>query len=256
MMLGNSSQKFRFQLGKINEYGNEKENRNMVKVLLWDIDGTLLNFEAAEKQAIRDCFKQFNMGICDDAMLARYSRINRTYWERLERGELTKPEVLRGRFIEFFGQEHLPVENADPFNAAYQIGLGNTVVFQDNGYELVKSFKSQFKQYAATNGTYVAQERKLKKSGLDQLLDGAFISDQIGSEKPTLGFFDAVWQTIGTYQKEEVMIIGDSLTSDIQGANNAGIQCCWYNPGKKQSDHNLQIDYEIQNLQDLKRILL
>ncbi len=227
----------------------------MIKVILWDIDGTLLNFEAAEKAAIRQCFLNHGLGECTDEMLGRYTKINKKYWERLERGELTKPEVLVGRFQEFFANEGLPVEKAEALNAEYQVRLGDTICFNDDGYELVQRLNSQVKQYAVTNGTLVAQERKLKKSGLDQLLLEAFISDVIGIEKPNIGFFDYVFDKIGTYKKDEVLIVGDSLTSDMQGGNNAGILCCWYNPQKNSGRADIRIVYEIENLQEIEKIL-
>lgn len=227
----------------------------MIKVILWDIDGTLLNFEAAEKAAIRHCFSKHGLGECTDEMLLRYTKINKKYWERLERGELTKPEVLIGRFEEFFAAEGLPVEKAEAVNSDYQISLGDTICFNDDGYELVKSLKDKVKQYAVTNGTLIAQERKLRKSGLDQLLEEAFISDVIGIEKPGIGFFEHVFDKIGTYEKDEVLIVGDSLTSDMQGGNNAGILCCWYNPQNNPRKDGIRIDYEIQNLQEVLTIL-
>ena len=101
----------------------------MIKVILWDIDGTLLDFEAAEKAAIGQCFASHNMGECTDEMLKRYSAINRKYWEALEKGTMSKPEILVGRFREFFETEGLPVEHAESFNAEYQVRLGDTVCF-------------------------------------------------------------------------------------------------------------------------------
>ena len=227
----------------------------MIKVVLWDIDGTLLNFEAAEKVAINQCFASHDMGTCTEEMLTRYSKINRRYWEALERGELTKPEVLVGRFVEFFKTEGLPVEKAESFNEEYQIRLGDTVVFCDNGYELVKKLKSRVKQVAVTNGTKVAQDRKLKNSKLDTLLDDIFISDVLGVEKPNKEFFDIVLKEIGEYKKEELLIVGDSLTSDMKGGNNAGILTCWYNPKKMENIKNVHVDFEIENLWELEQIL-
>lgn len=227
----------------------------MIKAVLWDIDGTLLNFEAAEKVAINRCFASHEMGICTDEMLERYVKINRKYWEALERGELTKPEVLIGRFVEFFEAEGLPVEKAESFNEEYQVRLGDTIVFCDNGYELVKKLKSKVKQVAVTNGTKVAQDRKLKNSKLDTLLDGIFISDVLGVEKPNKEFFDIVLKELSDYKKDELLIVGDSLTSDIKGGNNAGILTCWYNPKKTENTKNEHVDFEIENLWELEQIL-
>lgn len=228
----------------------------MIKVILWDVDGTLLDFEAAEKVAINQCFASHDMGQCTEEMLKRYSAINKNYWEALERGELTKPEVLVGRFREFFETEGLPVEKAESFNEEYQVRLGDTVVFCDNAFELVQKYKGQVKQVAVTNGTKVAQDRKLRNSKLDTLFDGIFISDVVGVEKPNVGFFDIVFANIGEYAKDEMLIVGDSLTSDIRGGNNAGILTCWYNPKKMENNKGVNVDFEITNLWEIEQILV
>lgn len=227
----------------------------MIKAVLWDIDGTLLDFKQAEKYAIKKCFEIFSIGVCTDEMIERYSKINEKYWKLLELGELTKPEVLSGRFKEFFQKENIAFDRVDDFNGEYQIRLGDKVFFCDNGYEIVKSLKGKVKQYAVTNGTFVAQARKLAQSGLGELFDDVFISDKIGHEKPTVEFFNAVQEKIGTFIKEETVIIGDSLTSDMRGGNNADILCCWYNPKKVKNEYALHIDYEISNLNEVLNII-
>ena len=229
---------------------------SQIKVVLWDIDGTLLNFEVAETCAIRQGFAQFHLGLCTDEMLQEYSRINRTYWQRLERGEITKPQVLEGRFREFFGNHGLDQSVVAEFNAAYQINLGDTVCFQPHALEVIQALRGRVGQYAATNGTKIAQSRKLAKSGLDRLLDGVFISEDIGAEKPSPEFFAAVWRVLKDVQPDEVLIVGDSLTSDIQGGNNAGIRCCWYHHDSAQNTKGLRIDYEITDLAQVLEIVM
>lgn len=219
-----------------------------IKVVLWDIDGTLLNFEEAEKHAIRACFSNFQMGVCTDEMLWDYKNINITYWKRLERGEITKKEVLEGRFHEFFEKYQLNDGLVPAFNQEYQVRLGDTVCFYEHALETVQALQGNVLQYAVTNGTKTAQERKLTNSGLNKLLNGVFISEEIGIEKPMVGFFDEVFAKIGSYEKDEMMIVGDSLTSDMQGGINAGIITCWFNQDKKINDTQLKIDYEITDL--------
>ena len=227
----------------------------MFQVILWDIDGTLLNFKMSERYALRKCFSRFHLGDCSDDMIARYSVINTRFWRGLEAGIYTKPQVLQGRFEEFFRSESIPFDRVSEFNDEYQLRLGDEAFFNDNGKELIQKLKGKIRQCAVTNGTTVAQERKLRQSGLDTLLDDIFISEKIGTEKPGIGFFKPVWKVIGDYPKEEILIIGDSLTSDIQGGNNAQIPCCWYNPDKMVNDRNLRIDYEIRNLWEIEKIL-
>lgn len=227
----------------------------MIKTILWDVDGTLLNFVAAESAAIKTCFRSFGLGECDDAMVARYSRLNTSYWERLETGELTKTQVLRGRFEEFFAAEGIVFDDIDAFNAAYQLCLGDTICYMDDSPAILTGLRGRVKQYAVTNGTITAQERKLKNSGLGELFDGVFISDRVGFEKPSIEYFDRVFAAIGPVEKRETMIVGDSLTSDIRGGNNAGIVTCWYNPAEKPNDIGVRVDYEIRDLHEVEALL-
>lgn len=227
----------------------------MIKTLLWDIDGTLLDFSKSEEYGIRKCFDVFGLGECTDEMLLRYSKINRKYWEKLERDEITKQQVLTDRFVEFFKLENIDFNDVDKFNDEYQMRLGDKSFPCDNALETVMALKGKCKQYAVTNGTIIAQQRKLAQSGLIDIFDDVFISDKIGFEKPSIEFFDVVQEKIGAFKKQEVMIIGDSLTSDIKGGNNAGILCCWYNPLNHTNKENLRIDYEIKDLNEILDII-
>lgn len=224
-------------------------------ILLWDVDGTLLDFIAAEKAAVQTLFREFGLGECTDEMVERYSRINKEYWERLERGELSKPEILVHRFADFFASEGLDASKAPEFNEQYQVRLGDTVVFCDDSYELLSSLRGRVKQYAVSNGTVVAQTRKLRRSGFDRLLDGVFLSEELGYEKPATEFFDRVFAAIGEPDRERVLIVGDSLTSDITGGNRAGIRTCWYNPKGEPNLTAAHADYEIRDLHGILDII-
>lgn len=224
-------------------------------ILLWDVDGTLLDFIAAEKAAVQTLFREFGLGECTDEMVERYSRINKEYWERLERGELSKPEILVRRFADFFASEGLDASKAPEFNEQYQVRLGDTVVFCDDSYELLSSLRGRVKQYAVSNGTVVAQTRKLRRSGFDRLLDGVFLSEELGHDKPATEFFDRVFAAIGEPDRERVLIVGDSLTSDITGGNRAGIRTCWYNPKGEPNLTAAHADYEIRDLHGILDII-
>ena len=223
--------------------------------ILWDVDGTLLDFGAAEEAAIRSLFADFGLGVCTDAMLARYSEINRNYWRALERGEMTKPEILTRRFEDFFAAEGLSGPSPAEFNAAYQTRLGDTIVYCDGSDKLVASLRGKVRQYAVSNGTVAAQTRKLARSGFDRLMDGIFLSERIGWEKPAKEFFDAVFREIGEERRAGSIIVGDSLTSDIAGANRAGIKSCWYNPRGAENGTNAKPDFEIKDLREILEIL-
>ena len=189
----------------------------MISAILWDIDDTLLDFLTAEKAALKALFPQYGLGECSDDMIRRYSAINRTYWERLERGELTKPEVLVGRFTEFFEKEGLDTSKAPAFNDSYQLSLGDTIAYHDNSLEIVKSLKGRVKQYAVSNGTVAAQTKKLRLSGLGELMDGIFLSEEIGFEKPSIAFFNKVFERLGPVDRQQLLIV-ETLSPAISKA--------------------------------------
>ena len=225
------------------------------KYLLWDIDGTILNFEKAEKRAIRTLFEKFNLGECTDEMLSHYIEINKKYWKLLECGEMEKERILVERFEEFFLKEGIRTDVASEFNKAYQLALGDTIAFNDDALEIIKAQKKNYQIIIVTNGTAIAQKKKLERSGLDKIADNIFISEEVGYEKPSIHFFERVIAKAGIDDVSRAVIIGDSLTSDIQGGVNAGIDTCWYNPKEDINDTNLKPTYIIKNLHELCEIV-
>lgn len=225
------------------------------KYLLWDIDGTILNFEKAEKRAIRTLFEKFNLGECTDEMLSHYIEINKKYWKLLECGEMEKERILVERFVEFFEKEGIRTDVASKFNKAYQLALGDTIAFNDDALEIIKAQKKNYQIIIVTNGTAIAQKKKLERSGLDKIADNIFISEEVGYEKPSIHFFERVIAKAGIDDVSRAVIIGDSLTSDIQGGVNAGIDTCWYNPKEDVNDTNLKPTYIIKNLHELCEIV-
>ena len=223
----------------------------MIKIVLWDVDGTLLDFNAAERAAIRSLFSEFGLGECTDAMLARYSAVNAGFWQRLERGELTKPQILTGRFEQFFREYGIDTGIVNEFNDRYQLKLGDTIVFRDDSPDIVRSLKGRVKQYAVSNGTIAAQTKKLDRSGLGALMDGVFLSEELGAEKPSRVFFEKVFAEIRPGDLSEVLIVGDSLTSDILGGMNAGIRTCWYDPEGEPLPEEYRPDYVIADLHEV-----
>ncbi len=228
----------------------------MYKYILWDVDGTVLDFLRAEANAIKALFKKYDLGECTPEMLKLYSSINAKYWQMLERNEITKPEVLLGRFCEFFETIGVDTSIAEDFNYDYQLALGDTVEFCPNAKEMLLSQKGKYIIAAVTNGTKVAQDKKLRLSGLDKIFDYIFISENVGVEKPNIEYFDFVFKNLGITDKSEAIIIGDSLTGDILGGNNAGIDTCWYNPKHKPNTGEITPTYEIDDLGKVQEILL
>ncbi len=248
--------------------------RKIGPILLWDIDGMLLDFHASERAAIRTLFEKYGFGECTDAMLTRYAAINDVYWQKLERGEMAKADILVNRYVDFFREYGLDETKAPAFNADYQLALGDTIVFMPGAEETVKALKGRYFQAAVTNGTLTAQTKKLRNSGLDRLLDAFYISDRIGFEKPDIRYFNCVFQQMpaqyAAWQKENggageilsaetlkaaCLMIGDSLTSDIQGGNNAGIRTVWFNPSGKEIKPGYHVDHMIRDVREIFDLL-
>ena len=225
------------------------------KYLLWDIDGTILNFELAERAAIRSLFERFKLGDCSDEMLMYYSQINKRYWQLMESGKIKKDKMLVERFIEFFSNKGINADIAAEFNKEYQIALCDTIVFNDDAIDIIKHQKKTCKIIIVTNGTEVVQEKKLERSGLNDIVDNVFISELVGFEKPNIKFFEKVILEVGIKDLKEALIIGDSLTSDIQGGHNIGIDTCWYNPKNEENITLLSPTYTIRNLHELENII-
>ncbi len=227
----------------------------MYKYLLWDIDGTVLDFFASERYAIKTLFKKYKIGECTDEMIKMYSRISTKYWQKLERNELTKPEILVGRFREFFEIIGADTSLAESFNKDYQLSLGDYIEFMSGAKEMLLSEKGKYILAAVTNGTKVAQEKKLSLSKLDKIFDSIFISENVGHEKPNREYFDYVFKSLGVTDKKEVLIIGDSLTSDIKGGYLSGIDTCWFNPKHKENTLGIPVTYEIDSISEIEKIL-
>lgn len=224
------------------------------KFILWDIDDTLIDFKASEKVALMKCFKECGVELSEEDITV-YSRINHDYWKMLELGKIEKSYMLEKRFIDFI--EYLGTTGIDGavINKEFQMSIGDHVVMYDGAFEICKKLQGVIPQYAVTNGTIIAQERKLKNTGLDKIFDGVYISDKIGYQKPDIKFFEHVFSNIPGFNPQEAIIIGDSLSSDIKGANNAGIDCCWFNARNLVNEENISLDYEVQCIQELYEIL-
>ena len=225
----------------------------MIKTVLLDLDDTILDFHAAEGTAIRATFRASGVPD-DDATVNRYSEINRATWHRLELGELTREEVLVERFRLLFAELS---SDADPTRtqAIYEDLLSREHPFIDGAIELLESLYQKYDLYIASNGTPLVQDRRIAESGIAHYFKGIFVSERVGANKPSREFFDKVFSNIDGFSRENAVIIGDSLTSDIQGGINSGIVTCYFNPKSRKNDTGITPDYEIRTLAELPPLL-
>ncbi len=221
-------------------------------ILFLDVDDTLLDFHAAEACALADTLRARGIEPTPE-ITALYSRVNRSWWEKFERGQVAKDELLWQRFRDFFsriGAEH------DPRQAQrdYHENLGNYAFLIPGAEELCRRLKERgHKLYIVTNGTTVIQQRRFGASGLGAYVDGIFISEQMGTQKPAREFFEQVFAALGQPDKGDCLIFGDSQTSDMAGGREFGIATCWYDPhhGEKKGDWT----YTVHDLMDFLEVV-
>lgn len=221
--------------------------------LLFDADGTLFDYDQAEAQALRATFEQ--LGYAYEANhLAAYRPINAQLWLDLERGAVT-PEVLQVRRFELLYEALGLSGDAAAFSQSYLQNLANAWVLMDGAEETVQTLSRTHRMLIVTNGLRNVQRPRLNASPIGQYFEDVVISDEIGVAKPARGFFDIAFARMGQPGRREVLLIGDSLTSDIKGGINYGIDTCWFNPQRKLRPERLDIRYEINALSQLVGLL-
>ena len=189
-----------------------------------------------------------------EEILELYHKINRWHWEQLELGKLTRAEVLVNRFgvlFEKLGREVNAVACAHSYESNLSIGH----YFLPGAEAAVKALSKKYRLFLASNGTAKVQEGRMTSAKLYPYFEQVFISEEIGFNKPAKAYFDACFARIPDFEKGKAMMVGDSLTSDIRGGNNAGLLTCWINPGHAPRNPEIHVDYEIEALSQLEALL-
>ena len=220
------------------------------KFLLFDLDHTLLDFDAAEDVALTQLLKE--EGVADIQVYKDYYvPMNKALWKDLELKKITKQELVNTRFSKLFA--HFGIKK-DGSNLAkrYQFYLAQQGQVFSGAIELLDNLIDRgYELYAATNGITAIQTGRLEQSGIAPYFKRIFISEQLQTQKPDALFYEKIGQQIAGFDKEKALMIGDSLTADIQGGNNAGIDTIWYNPQHIENTTQLQPTYEVHSYQDL-----
>lgn len=225
----------------------------MIRNVLFDLDDTLFDFHKAEKIALTKTLVHFGIDPTEET-LALYSTINAAHWKRLELGEISREEVKVGRYRELF--ETIGVE-CDPAKATayYESMLAIGHYFMPGAPELLEELYRKYRLYIVSNGTAKVQEGRIGSSGIAKYMDGIFISQILGANKPDKQFFDICFAEIPDFSLSETVIIGDSLSSDIKGGINAGITTVWFNPKGIENDNDIKPDYTIKELSEVPGLL-
>lgn len=223
------------------------------RFLLFDIDDTLLDFKAGEMKSLREMFAELQLPR-DPRLEPTYLRINQSLWEAYERGDITREDIFRQRFVKTF--KHLQI-NADGLLAerVYHAKLDQQAVVIPRVTETLAALQD-YELYIVSNGIEPVQLDRLRKSGLAHYFRDVFVSDSVGVQKPTKAFFTYTAQHIPGFHHREALIIGDSLTSDIQGGINAHIDTVWYNPHFQPNRSAVRPTYQLNEISDLTALLL
>ena len=225
----------------------------MMEFLFLDLDDTILDFHKAERIALSKTLKDFGLEPTE-AVLSRYHLINRQHWERLERGELTRAQVLTGRFQVLFEELGHTVEPADVAKA-YEHNLGIGHYFLPGAQEAVQRLHQKYRLFLASNGTASVQHSRLTSAGLYPYFEKVFVSQEIGFNKPSKEYFNACFSQIPGFEASKALMVGDSLTSDILGGFQAGMKTCWVNPNHQNPRADIPADYEIESITQLEALL-
>lgn len=225
----------------------------MIAFILMDLDDTILDFKKQEEVAIRKTLADAGVNPTEE-ICARYSQINEAHWKRLEKGELTRDQVLRGRFEVLFWELGVQAD-AEKAAAAYMENLSMGHYFLPGAKESVAKLSKKYKLYLASNGTASVQQRRLASAGILPYFQNVFISQDIGANKPAKAYFDYCFTHIPGFDRKKTMIVGDSLSSDIQGGIAAGITTCWVNLHNKPANPDIRPDYTIESITQLEALL-
>ena len=220
--------------------------------LYFDLDNTLLDFSVAEHMAIQQLFSLHNLPVSDER-IAKYSAINHTWWARFEKGEIKKEEIYSGRFreyLDFYGLAGDPIKMAEDYfdflSEGYYLMDG-----ADKALDYIK--KKGYTVCITTNGMSRTQYRRIKNCSIKQYFDYIFVSEDAGSQKPEVEYFDFVMANTPEKDKSKILVIGDSMSSDILGGINFGVDTCWLNP--KGLEGSYKCTYEIANIMQICDIL-
>ncbi len=218
-------------------------------ILLTDIDNTLLDFTAGSRTALEKTLQWLGEPFSEDRFQT-YLVINNLLWEQYERGEIEKQTIYPTRFRRFLEQFGIRADAA-AVNARYSDELRANAYRMPHCMAFLQAVRGKCKVYAVTNGDTKTQQMRQRNSGIDAYIDQSFISEQMGCKKPDKRYFDLVFAAIGPVDKSRCLLLGDSLTSDMQGGRNAGVATCLL--GKPTDDP--RCDFVVGNLMEVLPIL-
>ena len=220
------------------------------KAVLIDIDNTLFHFDESSYKALKKAFSAYGVDFTR-VMFQEYEAINDRYWKLFEQGKIARERLFYERFNVYFSRIGLKADGKE-FDRLYRAHLSEGYDLMPHAVELLQALHGKYKVFVVTNGDAMTQDARIRGAGLGKYFDGVFVSERVGWQKPDKAFFDAVFAAIGEEYRACSLLVGDSLSSDMQGGRNAGIPTCFYGSRERADD---RCDYVVSDLLEILPIL-
>ncbi|MDO4536200.1 MAG: YjjG family noncanonical pyrimidine nucleotidase [Clostridium perfringens] len=225
------------------------------EVILFDADETLYDFKKSEREAFKNTMLKFNIKYDENYHLKTYEEINTAIWKEFEQGLITQAKLKIERFKRLSDRLELGLDETN-LAKVYMEHLADASFLYDKSTDLIETLNKSFKLAIVTNGLTLVQDKRIRKSSIAKFFETIVISEEILISKPNPKIFEHTLKEINFSDKSKILIVGDSLSSDIQGGINFGIDTCWYNPKKIANKTSIKPTYEVSNFDELKALLL
>ncbi len=224
------------------------------EIIIFDADETLFDFKKSEREAIKNTMIEFNIEYDENYHLKIYSEINAAIWREFEDGLITQDKLKVERFKRLSDKLNVKFDEVE-FAKSYMKHLSHASFLFDDSIPLIESLHKSYKLSIVTNGLKDVQNNRIRKSVIAKYFEDIVISEEVKVSKPNPEIFELALTNIKHADKSKVLMVGDSLTSDIQGGINFGVDTCWYNPNKIENMTKFKPTYEISSLMELKNVL-
>ncbi|HHD2753195.1 TPA: YjjG family noncanonical pyrimidine nucleotidase [Clostridium perfringens] len=225
------------------------------EVIIFDADETLFDFKKSEREAFKNTMLKFDIEYDENYHLKIYNEINTGIWKEFEQGLITQEKLKIERFKRLSDKLNIKFDEIN-FAKSYMEHLADASFLFDESIDLIENLNKSYKLSIVTNGLTSVQDKRIRKSTIAKYFDAIVISEEILIAKPDPKIFEHTLKHINFYDKSKVLMVGDSLTSDIQGGINFGIDTCWYNPNKIENKTSITPTYEISSFEELKSLLV
>ncbi len=222
--------------------------------ILFDADNTLFDFTHSQKNALRYTFKEFGLEYHND-LFPIFTQLNNKIWQAFDENKITHDEIKTERFRFLFNELNIQNIDLDKFNIRFIDNLVEYSKLIDDTEQFLLSLAGKVKMAIITNGMKEVQRPRFNKCKIKNIFDGVFISGEMGLSKPNKEYFESVHKQTGDLDKSEYLVVGDNIIADVRGGKEYGFETCWYNPSLLENGQREFTDFEIQNINQLKKII-